>query len=161
MKLSQNLIDIINKQINAEQYSAQFYLAMALDMEDKNLPGIAQWFHKQATEEQAHAQDMIHYLQSRGVRPTLQGIHEVQTGFSSALEAFESGLSHEQSVTAMIHNIVKLTLEEADYGAENFFRKYITEQEEEEANFSAIVEMVRQAGEKHIFIIDERLGARA
>ena len=53
--LSQKLHDALNAQVNAELWSAYLYLSMALDAESKGYKGIANWFHVQFQEEQAHA----------------------------------------------------------------------------------------------------------
>ncbi|MDE6279938.1 MAG: ferritin, partial [Paramuribaculum sp.] len=53
--LSTKLHEALCAQINAEFWSAYLYLSMALDAEAKGLKGVANWFHVQFQEEQAHA----------------------------------------------------------------------------------------------------------
>ena len=158
MKLSKNLAETISDQICFEQYSAQIYLAMSLDLQEKGLPGMASWYWEQHKEELDHAYEMIHYLQSRGVKPTIKSFDKVKVNFKDALEIFTISLKHEQEVSARIHNIVKITIEESDYGAENFFRKYITEQEEEESKFEDIINSVKVADTNSMIYVDRMLG---
>lgn len=160
MKLSKKLIDAINSQINAEQWSAQLYLSMALEAADRSLDGTAVWMNGQAAEEMAHAKAMIAYLQSRGVRPELQAIKEVPAKFDGALKMFELSLKHEQQVTDMIHKIVALAIEEKDYGCESFFRTFVTEQEEEETTVENIIDRFRMAGEVGLIFVDHSLASR-
>ena len=53
--VSKNLETAINKQINAELWSAYLYLSMSAHFSNKALPGIANWFQVQFHEEQDHA----------------------------------------------------------------------------------------------------------
>lgn len=157
MKISEKLTKAINDQINAEQWSAQFYLSMALEASDRNLTGTAAWMMSQAREEQDHAEQMINYLQTRGVRPILQMIKEVPSNFGDVIEMFEVALKHEKQVTKLVHNIVDLAIEEKDYGCEDFFRAFVTEQEEEEETFSTIIDRFRIAGPHGLIFVDHHL----
>ena len=161
MKISETLAKKINDQVNAEQYSAMLYLSMSIELEARNLKGMASWMWEQHLEELGHSYEMIHYLQSRGAKPAITAVEQPATEFGTPMEIFETALAHEERVSARIHDIVKQTIEEADYGAENFFRKYVTEQEEEESTFADIVERMKVAGEHGIVYTDKRLGKRA
>ena len=66
--LSQKLHDALNAQVNAELWSAYLYLSMALDAESKGYKGIANWFHVQFQEEQAHARIFMNYMLSRDAK---------------------------------------------------------------------------------------------
>jgi ferritin len=43
--VSDKMLKAVNKQINAEIYSAYLYLAMAAYFDDQNLPGFANWMN--------------------------------------------------------------------------------------------------------------------
>lgn len=49
--VSKKLETAINKQINAELWSAYLYLSMSADFSNKGLPGFANWFKVQFHEE--------------------------------------------------------------------------------------------------------------
>ena len=53
--LNKRVEEEINKQINAEMYSAYLYQSMAAYFETKNLKGFANWMNVQAKEEMTHA----------------------------------------------------------------------------------------------------------
>ena len=55
MKISSELADAINEQINFEMYSGYVYLSMATWFEEQNLDGMAHWMKIQAKEEYEHA----------------------------------------------------------------------------------------------------------
>lgn len=158
MKISNKLVEAINAQINAEQWSAQLYLSMALEAADRSLDGISSWMMAQAEEEREHSMEMIKYLQSRGIRPVLQPIKEVPVSFDGVIKMFELALKHEEHVTDLIHKIVALTIEEKDYGCESFFRTFVTEQEEEETTFAGIIDRLRIAGDAGLVFVDHSLG---
>jgi ferritin len=49
------MVNAINEQINAEMYSAYFYLAMNSFFESKSLAGFSHWMRMQTQEEMLHA----------------------------------------------------------------------------------------------------------
>ena len=58
----------------------------------------------------------------------------------------------------MINTVVTLAREEEDYATENFFRKFVDEQVEEEALFGNIVDKLHKAGESGLFVLENDLG---
>ena len=52
--INARLEEVINKQINAELYSAYLYLSMSAYFQSINLPGFANWMRVQFDEEQFH-----------------------------------------------------------------------------------------------------------
>ena len=89
----------INKQINAELWSAYLYLSMSMDAEAKALKGIANWFFVQLREEQDHARILQNYLNSSGAKVILLPIDEVDSEWKNPLEMFKQTLKHEKEVT--------------------------------------------------------------
>lgn len=130
--ISNKLHNAINDQINAELWSAYLYLAMSMDAEAKNLPGIANWFFVQWLEEQDHARIFEEYLNSRGAKVILKPIAGVPHEWKSPLEMFRDTQKHEQQVTSMIHNLTGLALEERDYATLSRLQWFVDEQVEEE-----------------------------
>lgn len=98
----------INKQINAELYSAYLYLSMATYFEDQALPGFANWMYVQNQEETFHAMKFLHFLVSRGGRVELMAIDEPPREWASPLAVFEHVYRHEQYVTSLIGDLVNL-----------------------------------------------------
>jgi len=64
MMLSKKIENAINKQINAELWSAYLYLSMSAYFESINLSGFANWMRVQAQEEVEHAMKGLSYLSS-------------------------------------------------------------------------------------------------
>lgn len=161
MKLSQKLIDKLIEQLNFEQESAYIYLSMVYEVEDRGFSGIGAWLRAQHKEELEHADTFANYLLSRGVRPLQLPIAEVPNKWGTVLEIFEAALEHEKEVTKRIEELTKLAIAEKDYSAENFLRRFIEEQVEEEDTFSGVIDRLKLAGDKGgLLIMDKALGQR-
>ncbi len=154
--------DIINKQIQAELYSAYLYLSMAVWCNDQNLTGMAHWLKAQAKEEVEHAMKFYHHLEERSARIDLRAIEAPPKEWKSPLAVFEAAYGHEQKVTGMIYDIVNLAQKEGDHAAAVMCQWFVTEQVEEEAQTLAIVEKLKMAGESKgaLIQIDHQLGKR-
>lgn len=161
--MEKNLQDLMNKQIQAEFYSAQLYLAMSAYSESENFKGIAQWLKVQYEEETSHGMKLLHYIQERGGEVELKAIEAPPAKFGSMLELFQAVLAHEKKVTAMINGLYEAALAAKDYAAQIFLQWFISEQVEEEANATEIVAKLRMVGDKSpggLFYMDKALGKR-
>lgn len=160
--LSKKLSEAINAQINAEMWSAYLYLSMSLHFDAIGKPGAAKWFKMQFAEEQEHAMRFIKYLNSMDVAPKLLPIAEVETEWTSLLAAFEDTLFHEKKVTAMIHNLYDIAVEDKDYASQSMLKWFIDEQVEEEESARDIIGQLREVEgcKAALFMIDKKLGKR-
>lgn len=160
--LSKTLQDAMNEQIKNELYSAYLYLSMSAYCEAANHPGFAHWMRMQAQEEEAHAMKFYDFIYERGGRVVLQAIDQPPVEFPSPLAVFEQTLEHEQKVTAMIHDLYTLAAEEKDYASQAFLQWFVTEQVEEEASASQILETLKMIGDKGhaLLMLDRELGSR-
>jgi len=82
--------------------------------------------------------------------------------FSGAEEVFATALSQEEAVTAAIHDLYRLADKLGDRASIPFLLDFISEQTEEEAMVSAIVDRLALADGQSgaLFILDHELGAR-
>ncbi len=160
--LSEKMQAALNKQINAEMYSAYLYLAMSAYFESEDLPGMARWMRLQFEEEMAHALKFYDYVHERRGRVLLEPIEAVQTAWESPLAVFQAALAHEQHVTALIHDLVSQARAERDYATESFLQWFVDEQVEEEASAEAVVQQLRRVGDSAslLFLLDRELGQR-
>ena len=161
--ISEKMTGALNKQINAEMYSAYLYLSMSSFASFKGLDGIAGWLSAQAMEEMAHAQKIYDYVNSQGKRVLLDAIEKPPAEFKSPKEIFAQTLEHEQKVTAMINALVDLSVEEKDHATHTFLQWFVTEQVEEEEHAGAILAKFELAGDHvgALFMLDRELGARS
>ncbi len=160
--LSEIMQDAINRQINAELYSAYLYAAMAMYFEAVDMSGAAKWMNAQAQEELMHAGKFMNYLNERDGRVILDTIEKPPLEWESVLDAFKSALEHERKVTSLINGLVTLAREENDHMTDNFLQWYVAEQVEEEASVGEVVRKLRLIGDSGggRFMIDNELGLR-
>jgi len=160
--LSEKVQEAFNKQLNAELYSSYLYLSMSAYFESISLKGFANWMRCQAQEELVHAMKFYSFITERGGTVTLTAVEGPPSRWGSPVSAFEDAYAHERKVTALINNLVDLTLEERDHASNTFLQWFVTEQVEEEASADEVVQMLKLAGDKGgaLFIIDRELGTR-
>lgn len=159
---NKKMIDAMNKQINAEVYSAYLYFSMSAWSNHAGLKGAANWFFVQGQEEMTHAWRFYLYIQKLGEHVQLQAIKQPAIEFKSLKHAFEETLTHEKLVTSLIHNLVDLARAGKDHATEVFLQWFVNEQVEEEQNATDIIARLKLAGGEGsaLFMIDNELAAR-
>ncbi|BAD39529.1 ferritin [Symbiobacterium thermophilum] len=152
----------LNEQIKLELHSAYTYLGMAAYCESTNLPGMAHWLELQAKEELEHAMKIYGHVNDRGGRVALKAIPEPVLDYASPLAVFEAVLAHEQKVTASIHKLYALAVEEKDYASLPLLQWFIEEQVEEESSADEVLQKIRLAGDSKsaLLFLDSQLGSR-
>jgi len=160
--LSDKLQDALNGQLNAEYYSSYLYLSMAAHFDSINLPGFAHWMKVQAKEELGHAMKFYEHVTDRRGRVTLSAIAAPATQWKSPLAAFEAAFRHEQKVTGLIADLVKLAAAEKDNATGIFLQWFVTEQVEEEKSADEVVQKLKRIGDspQGLLLLDRELGQR-
>jgi len=152
----------LNKQVNAELWSAYLYLSMSYDMSNKGFIGIASWFAKQAKEEFEHATKFMKFIEDTDGKVKLSPIEEVRQEWNSPKDAFEDTLLHEKKVTSLIHGLMDLAIELKDYAAQNLLSWFVDEQVEEEntaRGYLAALEKIEK-DPAALYLFDKKLGKR-
>lgn len=147
MKISATVQEILNKQINAEMWSAYMYLAMSNWCEEQGLSGFANWMRVQYHEENEHALKLVDYIHERQGSVVLKPIDAVPLTYKSVLEVMEKTYEHECKVTEMIYTCVDVAEAEKDRATVSMLQWYVNEQVEEEANADTIVTNLRILGD--------------
>ena len=160
--IKERIQDEINKQINAELYSAYLYLSMSAYCESLNLKGLGNWLRVQSKEELFHVSKFYDYVIQRGGKVVLESIDKPPLEWSSPLAVFEDAYKHEQKVTGMINNLVGLASHENDYATYNFLQWFVAEQVEEEAAAEEVVNKLRLIAHSSsaLFMLDNELALR-
>lgn len=160
--LKQTIEDALNKQINEEMFSSYLYLSMASYFESINLLGFANWMHVQAKEEMTHAMKFYAYVNERGGRVKLAQIDAPKTDWANSLEVMDEVLAHEQKITESINNLVNLAIDEKDHASNIFLQWFVTEQVEEEASVSDVLNKLKlmENAPGGLFMLDRELSAR-
>jgi ferritin len=162
MKINKKVEEVLNKQVNAELWSAYLYLSMSAYCESKGFKGFANWMRVQFHEETSHALKIYDYVISRSGEIKLQPIAAVKTSWESLLNVFEETYEHECKVTKLINDCYEVALAEKDYATTTMLQWFINEQIEEESNALEIIDVLKVTGEKSggIFYLDKKLGHR-
>jgi len=160
--MDEKMQEALNKQLNAEVYSAYLYLSMSAYFQSVNLSGFANWMRVQWQEELAHGLKFYDYVNERGGRVILQAVDEPPSEWDSALAAFQDTYRHEQKVTGMINKLVDLAVEARDHATNNFLQWFVSEQVEEEASADEVLQKLKLVGDdpSGLFMIDQELGQR-
>lgn len=160
--MTDKMTKALNDQINAEMYSAYLYLAMSSYFSSINLDGMATWMRVQAQEEMFHGMKIYDFVNERGGRAVMQAIDQPPAEWVSALAVFENALAHEQKVTSLINNLVDLSMAERDHATTIFLQWFVTEQVEEEATATGVVNKLKMVGHdaSSLFALDQELGQR-
>jgi ferritin len=160
--LSKKIENAINKQINAELWSAYLYLSMSAHFESINLGGFANWMRVQAQEELGHAMKFYHHVIERRGRVTVTAIAAPSISWKSPLNAFEDAFKHEQKVTGMINDLANMAVGEKDHATANMLQWFIDEQVEEESSTDAIVQKLKMIGTNTggLYMLDHELAQR-
>ena len=160
MVLSSKLSEAFNFQVNAEMWSSNLYLSMAVYFKKEGLNGCAHWMEKQAAEEMEHAHKMIDFAIDRGGDITIGAIKEVPTSWNSILEAFQHVHKHELYVSELIDKMVDIAEADKDHASRDFLFGFVREQVEEESSAKSILDAIKNYGEHHYGIIDHQLAKR-
>ena len=160
--LSQKVQDALNEQMKNEFFSGYLYLAMAAYCEAEDLPGFGSFFRVQAMEELTHADKIYRYICEAGGRARMAAVPEPKNDYASLTEVFQYGLEHERKVTGMINRLTDLAMAESDHATRIFLQWFVTEQVEEEANFSAWLAKVRrvEGDGRGLLMLDQEAGQR-
>jgi ferritin len=160
--LGKKIENAINKQINAELWSAYLYLSMSAYFESINLGGFASWMRVQAQEEVGHAMRFYNHVVERIGRVTVSAITAPSINWKSPLNAFEDAFKHEQKVTGMIDNLVTMATAEKDYATANMLQWFIDEQVEEELSTDTVVQKLKMIGTNTggLYMLDRELSQR-
>ena len=154
--------DTLNKQIKEEIGSAYIYLSMAAYFHSTGFDGMAHWMKVQTQEELGHAMKFFEYIVDRGGRAEVPGIEQPEKEWDSPLDAFKAAYGHEQYITGKINELVKIATEESDNAAGVLLQWFVTEQVEEEASTSRIVQMLERVSDSGngLIMLDVQLGKR-
>jgi ferritin len=154
--------DALVAHVEQEIYSAYLYLAMGAYCDVKAFKGFGRWLRAQHEEELIHARKALDYVLARGGQVALGAIAAPPREFGAILEVFEAVLKHERGVTERIHALHALAVAEKDTAAQVFLQWFVSEQVEEEAAASEIVDRLRMVGERPsaALYLDKEYGKR-
>lgn len=159
--LSKTIEQALNRQVEMESASSQFYLSMASWAETQGFNGVAQFMYKHSDEERFHMLKLMKFVNDRGGHAKVPALEMPQSDFTSITEIFDNLLAHEVAVTEDINKVVDLCLKEKDYTTHNFMQWYVSEQIEEEGLARTILDKLKMIGNDKggLYLFDRDLAA--
>ncbi len=160
--ISKDLQKALIEQLNKEYHSAYIYLGMSAYCSKEGFNGASNWFLIQYQEEVAHGMKLFKYLEDQDVEIKLPKIDAVAVDYKSLLDVFKKSLAHEQKMTKNLNNLSDLAMKEKDHATYNLLQWYVTEQVEEEATVSEIIDHIKLVGDNGygLYTIDKELSGR-
>ncbi|MFX1500007.1 MAG: ferritin [Promethearchaeota archaeon] len=135
--ISQEMNELMNKQIVEELRSAYIYLGMAAWALEKGLKGLTKFMtiHAEA-EEYKHAMKFVNYIQETGGRVKYGTIESVSTDYENVEELLKAAIQHEEHITNKIKELMDLATSKNEYYTYDLLNWFIQEQIEEENLFN-------------------------
>lgn len=162
MAINERLASAINNQVTAEVEASLVYLQLSYFLDDMGLTGMRDWMKAQSKEELEHAHKFSQHLLDRGYVPQIGDVAPPKLDITTAVDAFEASLAHEQKISGLIRELAVIQDVEKDYDSRALINWFLEEQIEEEATVGEILNRLRIAGDSGsgILRIDAELGSR-
>ena len=160
--MNDKIAKLLNEQINHEFYSAYLYLDISNFYDEQDLDGYANYYMIQAQEERDHALLFMKYMQTNGLKVTLNPIAGPDKTFESVLDPLVAAAEHERFVTALINNIYHEAHQAKDYRTMKFLDWFVDEQMEEEDSADSMVNRYKLFGNdpRGLYLLDQEYAAR-
>ena len=159
--VSKNIEHLLNKQIELEFESSQYYLSMASWAEKSGFNGMSSFLYRHSDEEREHMMKLFHFINDRGGHALVPTIGEVPRDFNGIKEVFEKILDHERAVSKQINDLVGECLKENDHTTYNFLQWFVAEQMEEERTAQTLLDRLELIGSDKggLYLFDRDLEA--
>lgn len=140
-----NLATAFNAQANRELATSLLMRSLHYWADVQHHPGFAEFFDRQAEEEEGHAKSFYKHLADRDVTPAVGPVALLPNDFPDLVTVAKYLYDHERENTKAIHALYALAIEEKDYAAQVFLQPFVSEQVEEEAWTDRLLVQVRRA----------------
>jgi len=135
--ISQEMNDLMNKQIVEELRSAYIYLGMAAWAEREGLKGFANFMRTHAEQEEyKHAMKFVGYILEAGGKVEYGTIEKISTDWQDVETVLKEAISHEEHITSTIKNLMDLAQQKNEVYAFELLNWFLEEQMEEENLFT-------------------------
>ncbi|HVR30767.1 MAG TPA: ferritin [Thermoanaerobaculia bacterium] len=160
MFASAKLIDAFNRQVGNEMLASLQYVSIASYLSVQNLPELARTFYAQGDEEREHAMRFVRFIVDVGGQVRLPAVPAPKSDFRSAEQCVSLALEAEKEVTRQINDLVALARDESNTLALRFLDYFVTEQLEEVNKMTALLALLRRAGEDGLLYVEDYLSRR-
>lgn len=140
MKISNNILSLLNEQIAMEANASSYYLSVASWCKVTGYDGAACFFRTHSAEEREHMLKIIQYLNELKIHAKIPSIEKPLQNMDSLEQVCKIALQNEQEVTKSINKIIESAQKENDYRTNVFLEWFVNEQIEEEDLFETIMQ---------------------
>ncbi len=155
MPVDPSVIDALNAHMGREFEAHLQYLSVSSWFDGEGLPELTKFFAEQAAEEHVHAMKFLTYIQDVGGPVVIPALSAPKPTFESAEEAVAGCLEWEVSITGHIDALVDLANARKDHATQVFLHWFVTEQVEEIATMSELLQVTRRAGESNLLLLED------
>lgn len=155
MSVEKSVIDALNVHMGREFEAHLQYLSVSSWFDSEGLPELTKFFSAQAAEEHVHAMKFLTYVQDVGGPVVIPSLAAPKPTFESAEEAVAGCLEWEVAITGHIHALLDLAIEKRDHATQVFLQWFVTEQVEEVATMSELLQVTRRAGEANLLLLED------
>lgn len=145
-RLSENVTEVLNKQLLLESHAAQIYLSYGVWADSEGYGGISNFLLRHADEERDHMTKVMQYIMLRGGKPIIPAIPAPPADPTSIYECFHKVLEHEVTNTNGVYDCVNAAHDEKDWATWNFMQWFVEEQVEEETFALDLIDKIEIAG---------------
>lgn len=155
--LSNEVVQILNKQTAVEADASHAYLALASWCEERNLPGIAEYFYAAAEDERGHFLELVKYINQHQAPAVIHSVTQPRSSFVSLLEVFQYVWDLEHQNTLNINNVADVCLKNKDFATYKFMEAFVLEQQSAEKSVEDLIHMIKTLGhdEKSLYYINK------
>ena len=140
VRLSEEIVKILNEQIKKELMSSQIYRGMSCYLDNAGWVDAAKYFFKAAQEELIHMDKIYQYIFDRNSVAVVPVTEEVKQKFETIREVVEESLKHEIEISKNWEEIAKAADNTDDNTTYEFAQWFLKEQIEEENKFRDILD---------------------
>lgn len=157
MQISPTVAELMNTQIGNELGASNQYLQIATYFEGRALRKLAEFFYKQAEEEREHALKFVRFLVDTAATVRVPAVPAPRHEIQSAEQAFQMSVDWEKEVTRQIYTMLDAAQRDKDYASQQFLQWFVEEQVEEISTMENMLQVVQQAGEKNLLMVEAYL----
>jgi ferritin len=155
--LNNEVVKALNQQTAIEADASHAYLALASWSEERNLPGIAEYFYQAAEDERGHFLELVKYINTHQSPAIISSVAQPRSSFINLLEVFQYVWELEHKNTININNVAEICLKYKDYASYKFMEPFILEQQNSERSVEELIHMIKTLGtdEKALYYLNK------
>jgi len=157
MKVSQNVRDLLNRQVGTEFEAMIAYFALATRFHLDSLPELHRHFSRLAERKKENAVRYLDFIAGTEGTPKIPAIAEVELHFDSTEGSVKFALDKEVQVIEQLSKTAHKAKEESDQATWKLLEEAIKLQDEEICLMRELLDCVRTAGEDNLLLVEDFL----